>query len=1023
MNSGFSDPILDTVAGIGTVLNEFLFDKDPREIIDIIGVEDDRTLVVKNLGLLSILDIKGIYGAVGTTEFHAAIEAIKEGIGSRMKEKSGFLIKLFYGSDPDAAKFTLEENYKGARKHLEACNLQLHDLIDEKIAVNAPLVQKEEIFLAFYTKSSATQAKTESESLNELGDGLTQALIKSDAIKNIHKSTFNSIQLALSKLFRLSHMTSDQMLRNIYAAINGDAQAAKTNFAKFFNSGADEAGIESQRHLPNLKVKFDKARFKDTIRRITEDNNNSLEPINPIRLGDQLVASTCYDSGDRYVVSGNRIYAPVAAYKYGFNLKDFDHLIGSLKRVPFRIAITIAPDGLSRGFLDDILLLLVSVFNEKNRLKERALSKLNSIKATQPIVSVSITASTWSNINRKIDETTGKTFYDTTEVEKRLVSLTTALNDWASVQVKSCAGDLVECLYSTIPGLIGYHCVETVAAPLIDIIQILPITRPCAVWDSGASIYRTEDGRIVPMQQMSSMQASDVILIAGPMGFGKSGQISSLNFSFVIEPSATAQLPFLRGIDFGYSQSGIVGAISSSLPESERYRAKYELVKNEKEYCYNVHDLPLGSREPLQAHKDYLVMYLITLTDSISDFPNHAGMCDAAVRLAYKTYSDKDANPQAKRYQPNQNALIRDFVERKGLVIDEGTTWFGLTDMLFEMGEIRLASIAQRYAVPTIGDYARIASDAEFIQEYNDTFKGQKIGEAFTRAIREVLSQVPMINGYTQFDISQSPVFVADLKDVIPTGEQPRSVQAKSAIIYLTMMRALSADFFCDESDVKYYNPKYRAYHLDRVSLIKPSKKRMFIDEKHRINNIPSASSALDQMVFEGRKYKISILQGSQLLNHFSPDIVKLATSVFVCGTSSPAEVKEIATSYGLSDFHVDLIREVKQPSQLGSQFFVRFQTKEADVSMKLVNTEGPLHLCLIATEADDRAVREGLYRVSVSQTRARQAYAKEFPSGHVADEIKRRHNLNAEGAYKSTFGDFNKDIIADIAAKYNLTV
>lgn len=1020
MAQKFDDALLDTVFGVGQFFNDMLLDKDPRDIIDLIGIEDDETLVVSGLSFMSVFEIKGIYGASGQKEFESAVKSITQAISSRVDAGAGHLVKVFFESDPDAAQFILEENFRPIRAHIDACNLDLHDLVDEKIRVNAPYVQKESIFFAIYTSPKASQSKVATESIDGLSEGLTQVLVDSQRLRNIHKSTFNSIVSTLGSVFRINTVSVDQLLREIYSAINGEMAAKKATFNKFFPTSEDKARYEVQKHLPGLKVNPSKSTIKNTLR-FARSNVITTELFNPKPLSEQLIATTCYDSGNKYVISGSRIYAPVAADKYGVGLKDFDHLISSMSRVPFRIAFTISPDGLSSGILDSLLMFLMSAFNEKNRMKSRAFDHLENLKHVMPIVKFSITACTWTNIDRKIDEETGKTYYDTRLLEKRLSTLSTALNDWSSVQVKDCAGDQIECLFSTFPGLVGHHCVETVSAPLVDILQILPITRPCAVWDNGASVYRTGDGRIIPVKQMSSQQASDVQIVAGPMGYGKSGKISESNISFILEPSATSDLPFVRGIDFGYSQSGWVSAIKSALPEHLQYKAKYELIKNDKEYCYNVHDLPLGNRYPLQSHKDFLILYLLTVTSSLSEFTNHAGMCEAAITLAYKTYSDIDSNPEAKRYKRNVNSEIDSFIDKHNLLISEETAWYRVTDILASMGNYRLASIAQRYAVPALTDYARIASDQEFTQEYNDIVAGRPIHELFARAIREALKQIPMLAGYTKFDVSESPIFIADLKEVIPTGDQPVAVQQKSAVIYLTMMRALCADFFADKSDLKFFNPEYREYHEKRISHIEISKKRMFADEKHRINKIPSASSALDQMVFEGRKYKISILQGSQLLNHFSPDIVKLATSVIICGSSSPGEINDIKERYELSDFHSELISDIRQPTKAGSQFFARFTTKSANINLSLFNTEGPIHLCLIATETEDRAVRDALQKMASSARAARLAYAKEFPSGRVNGEIEKRQRLKAEGAYHSRSGNFVKDIILDVLDKYRL--
>jgi len=274
---------------------------------------------------------------------------------------------------------------------------------------------------------------------------------------------------------------------------------------------------------------------------------------------------------------------------------------------------------------------------------------------------------------------------------------------------------------------------------------------------------------------------------------------------------------------------------------------------------------------------------------------------------------------------------------------------------------------------------------------------------------------------YTHFDISDSPIFIADLKDLIPTNVSgPALVNA--AIIYIAVMRLLCADFFTDEQDLPYINPDYYAYHAKRIETLKVLKKRFFVDEKHRVNPIPTASAAIDQMVFEGRKYKISIMQGSQLLNHFSPDIVSLASSVFIFGKVEKGELTKMAAAYELSDHHISLISTLRGPDSTGANFFARFKLRDGKtLNYQLINTEGPLMMCMVASEAEDRAVRNELFRQARKLSDARRAYAKEFPSGSVKEEVKRREELRSQNLYESKTNSFTKDIALDIIERYNL--
>jgi len=199
--------------------------------------------------------------------------------------------------------------------------------------------------------------------------------------------------------------------------------------------------------------------------------------------------------------------------------------------------------------------------------------------------------------------------------------------------------------------------------------------------------------------------------------------------------------------------------------------------------------------------------------------------------------------------------------------------------------------------------------------------------------------------------------------------------------------------------------------------------KRFFVDEKHRINGIPSASAGVDGITLEGRKYGISVVQCSQLLSHISEAVAKLATTVIICGSSSRDEINSAKEKYEFTDHQANLIMKLRKPQKEGAEFFVRYTTTTRRLCLKLINTEGPRFLCMIATNKEDRAVRDGLTKIARSSKIARGIYAAEFPGGSVRGEIDQRVLAYAQGIYESPLkgNDYIKDIIYDLSMKHGL--
>jgi intracellular multiplication protein IcmB len=1019
---GAADTVIDHVTGISSFFKDLITDRDPRNIIDIAGIDSEYILNVNGLSLLSVIKIDGFLGIAGSKDWNDVTTVFSEALKERLRANAAFSFKLYIESDPDSVETELVKNFQSQIAHAKACNLDMEDIIEEKIKATAKFTQVEKIYLAIYTLPKAVDPKSINiQKVAKYNSGLSEIVVEAETLRNIHIDVCKSISGLLSKSFKLAMLPSVTLLDNIYTSLNG-ASVKPPQFSTQYESETNKTHIKNILQSSYSKLNEEDYSEKSFLREVTANNNKSAEPILPEPLGHQLISGALFDTGSDYVVSGDRIYAPVSVTKFGTSPKDFDFFVRQIRGTPFRMVYTLTSDGLSFNFVDDLLTTLFSWLGDNNRMKHNAIKKLKALSAYVPIVGFSLSVITWCKAELRIDDRTRKSYYPTEEIARRRIKLMTAINDWRGATAKPTAGDLTECYLSTIPGLIAYHCVKRVSAPLIEVARMMPLTRPTTPWESGSCVYRSADGAVLKYSQMSTKQLSDVVLICGEMGGGKSAHIASLNRDFLFDPAASVDLPYLRGLEFGYSQSAIVQSIAHSLPPNQRHRARYEQLRNSVDYAFNLFDLPLGQRYPMDSHKAFLVNFMLTFTHSMSNYQSHQGLITYAVDLLYKNYSDAENNPNAKKYRAEVDRDIADYIAKNNLPVEHAvTSWYKVTDMIAATGNYRLAKVAQRYAVPIIPDFSNIASNAELKREYDEEWEGKPVTEHFARSIRESIETFPMLCHYTHFDISDSPIFIADLKDLIPTNVSgPALVNA--AIIYIAVMRLLCADFFTDEQDLPYINPDYYAYHAKRIETLTVLKKRFFVDEKHRVNPIPTASKAIDQMVFEGRKYKISIMQGSQLLNHFSPDIVTLASSVFIFGKVEKGELTKMAAAYELSDHHIALISSLRGPDSTGANFFARFKLREGKtLNYQLINTEGPLMMCMVASEAEDRAVRNELFKQARRLSDARRAYAKEFPSGSVKEEVKRREELRSQNLYESKTNSFTKDIALDIIERYNL--
>lgn len=1026
------DKAIDTVDAIARGVSGLFMAPPAAELIDLETVDDDSTLICRGGTFCSVIELLGCNSTSGDLEYGQRIAALSDLIGSRLRNAGEHTVKVVFESDPTMVADDLQQRLLGARMQAKSMKMDISDIIDEKIEVNSKFCQRERAWLVLYTHKTALghselaraedRAKVESVEVGNPGKG-QKIYGHVESLRDVHKSALAGLQAGMANAdMRSRVINTDEVLRGAIYALQGP-ETAKRWQPDTLATGKDQARRDQLLELNKSRrcemVNRDGGRY---LTAVNEENVETIEPFLPRRIGQQIVTDNIFHA-DGFLVARDRIYAPVEVVRHAAVPADFDNLVRSMRGSPFRVVFTLTPNGLAAGnTLATTLASALSWVSRDNRRIDIARKKMAAYRF--PVVGFSIVAVTWAQANRKLNEHTKTAIYDTSVVEGRLSKLQAAINDWGGCQSEASVADPLEAVLSSIPGMVRSHISTITPAPVVDAIAMLPISRLRTVWDAGAALYRTPDGTPMSYEQMSGEQAAWVTLCMGPMGFGKSSQMNSLNLAFLAQSAASNKLPYLRGIDFGYSASGVVDIVQSSLPSDQRHRARYVRMKNKAEFAVNVFDTPRGARFPLPNHTDFLTRFLYTLAYSMRSYPSLDGLCAMCVKLVYQKYSDDNHNRNAKPYRAGICRDVDDLIAKRGLGndIDSETSWWGVVDKLFDAGETHAAGLAQRYAVPTLEDIQSIASSELVRKEYSEFHNGIAVTDLFSRTIREAIDAAPILRDVTQFDISDSEVLILDLADVVPSASSlDEGSMVRAAATYMLAMRVLSADFFIDETYAKYFPPRYRAYHEDRISNLATIKKRFFIDEKQRIKGITSAEGQADQMIVEGRKFGVDVMQGSQIFDDFSPKTQNLATTIIICGAGSQEAVLQIKDHYGLNETERDVLASIKPPIPgYGSTALFIFKTKSAGKqSVCLVNTEGPKMLCALATEAEDRRVRSGLYSIAPSTRDARNAFAMYFPGGSVKAEVARRKDLMSEGLYKSQSNDLLQDLVIDAWARY----
>ncbi len=580
------------------------------------------------------------------------------------------------------------------------------------------------------------------------------------------------------------------------------------------------------------------------------------------------------------------------------------------------------------------------------------------------------------------------------EVRDRLSVLVRALESWGGPSVVADRGDPVEAWLSAQPGFTPSSVAPPCAAPLAEAVTICPFLRPRAPWRRGGALLRTVDNRLFPVAQGGALQALSSDLVFAPPGAGKSLKLAADNLSLLCDPANEA-VPRIAIIDVGYSASLFIDLVREVLPEGQRHLAQsFTFRQEEGAEAINPLDTPLGCPFPPAMDRSWMVSFLTLLLSP-------AGAREAPERLAEfvsqavdETYAHFAPGANAKEYDPAAapEAVAR-AVERVGLeVVDGRTSWWQVVDGLFRAGDVHAATLAQRFAVPTLQDIPAALNASTALRDLDE---GARIGgespiSYMVGMISLAVRDNPALGRPSSFAVSQARVVAVDLAQVAQGGSGRGDKQ--TALYYLLARQMLCAGFYRDEESVGEVPDLYRQHHLDAVRADQRAVKRICYDEFHRTRGSRQVREQVVRDIREGRKYGVRICLVSQLLDDFDDDMVELATNIWVMGQpSSKLGVEQIARRFKPSDDAMaDYERHVTGPSRHeGSSmlYLGRLDNVAERVEQVLRLTLGAAEVWAYSTTPQDVALRRELVRrMGFAQAIAR--LAERFPGGSAVSWI-----------------------------------
>ena len=958
-----------------------------------------NAFVAKDSSMGTILRYDGFRSLIGRSEYARFIEDLANGLEPFLTNR-GHQIQVVYFRDGDPED-ELRRLLQPAYETCATLELDLVDLLDEKMEVYRALCMNEQVFLVLWTRPSVLDPVEVRLSAQE-----TREMISAYKLP----SMVDAQNLLRPNRFMIDrHETYAQKVVDLIRQLNGAVAEVEVH----------EAFCEMKRYLyrdstpPTWRPAL--AGDRITARWKTSKRKHDVSELSYPRLEDQLFASPAVNGnkeGDggltdtRACRIGNRIFAPVMVKIPPQRPQSFTALFqalnsattktsGNTKPIPWSISFMIEGDGLKGIALRKMFAGILGITSASNRNLVKSANALARYKESGgAVVKFQVNAVTWA------------AWGEEKELLIRRSKLARALAGWGNATTEEETGDATAGVMSCVPGLLLNPIAPASAPPLHDAAYMLPLSRPASPFFQGQSPYRTLDGKILPWETFSDQQNTWISLFFGGPGSGKSVEANRRNEEMCLIGGLT-RLPYIGIIDIGVSSSGFISLIEDALPLHMKHLALYVRVQNTEQYCVNQFDTQLGSRKPLAREREYMKNYLVALVTPPERGKAHTYMpefCGRVIDEAFRNRSDQNERGSPSEFSPNHNPWLKEQITKAGIHYQEATKWWEIVDMLFERGMFYAASVAQRYAVPTLFDMVQAGANPDIKKDFEAAMdNGMSVFDEFQLMIKSASSDFPVFAGVTQFDVGESRVMAIDLQDVVTTGS--RAAEKQAALMYMMAINAFMRKVNVCKEDLDSLNIKYRGYHTKRVEELSEDFKRLFVDEYHKTGNNPQLRESFMIYGRESRKWGLELVLASQLPLDFA-ELANIATTTIIMDAGNEQTRSQIREVFGLSDTEISALKNFVHGPQrgIGTTFLAKLRTKDKELSQLFTSTCGGMELWALATTMEDRGLR-GLLYSQIPKGDARKVLKKRFPSGSCKSYVD-QHKLKSKEELGEGFVD-----------------
>lgn len=964
----------------------------------------------------TVIEYRGSTKMIGYQEILTLIDRLNNDLSGLMSS-AHHCLQIYFSRNPNDSKSLIDNILLPGRNVAKSIGMDLSDLFKEDASFLPNWISKEDIYFILWTKPTilskeerlSMDAQEEEDEMNDMW----RSIFLPEALDVQNPNKVGRMVLQRHRSMVSSFVSS---LRNIGVSLR--LPNAKDSMRAVHDSiypGQSEGnwkalldGIEE-----NIELS-DSSRKTKWIRESTLDNLSAL--MWP-RMDEQFFTEDAEEISGNICRVGQNYFGTINMQTPPQELQTFLVLLRRIinqdggSEFPWRFSMFVDGNGLAglgmKGLLASILSFTTP--NGYNRNIKRSIDTLREMAMDgETIVSIRLSLSTWCPVSSGI-----KT------IERQILSLSRAVESWGNCIVSSVSGDPLASAMGTVLGIGRASTAPRFSAPLRDILAFFPWQREVSPWENGSCLFRTEDGRPFPVELGSHLQNTFNELISAPPGSGKSFWLATTNMASCLSPRSTSgvggsDLPVIRVIDIGPSQKGFTSIIKDSLPQEQKDKVIFKIMRMSKEFAINPFDTPLGNRYPTNLDEQFLKSFLcICATPESGILPDKmADMIGQIIKAIYKKFSDKerrDINP--KKYQMGQNNEIDLELEKEDFKPD---IWWEIVDYYkmksningrFNEKYIRLAYIAQRYAVPCFSDLISFSNESINLSYGSIDINGQDMVSSFQTTIEALVSDYDVLAYPTEFDLGNSKIAVLDLQSV--QGGTGASGDKQTTIMYMLARFKMASEFYGNKEMIGEFNEDYHDYHLPRLERMQETPKRLVLDEFHRTKASPLMRQQIERDMREGRKFNIQIALASQSLADFEDIYFELASGVWIMGVGSDQDINIAKNKLNLSPTALSYLKDKLGGAMAnggGSPFLACLKMKDKTHEHYVVNTLGPRKIWAFSTTAEDSQLRDALYK-KIPPAQARAMLAMTFPNGSAKSQI------NAIAMERAKFSDnFNRD-------------